>query len=1278
MCKKITILSALLLINFLGFSQVSLQITEMWSGNENGDDLTEDWFEITNEGDVAWTPAMGDLYFDDDSQDFSTADLISGITSIQPGESVIAIDDSDTANFIAVWGSVYNLTNVQIGTYSGSGLGGGGDGVTLFMSIGAPVDASSIVDFESYPDAASFPGQSYDVNKAGFSVIGEAPNMPVATAVNDMGESAIGSPGNQGPAMPDLQITEIWPGNENGDDLTEDWFEITNNGPGVWTPAFGDLYFDDDSQDFSTADLISGITSIQPGESVIAIDDSDTANFIAIWGGVYNLSGVQIGTYSGSGLGGGGDGVTLFMSIGAPVDASSIIDFESYPDAASFPGQSYDVNKAGFSVIGEAPNMPVATAVNNMGESAIGSPGNLGPAVAGALSIVVDTVNLTAFLNLPEENAGSVSGVINDPTDPASTIGIPFNVSDDTTPAGNLVVTATSSDEAIVPNANLVITGTDGDRTLTITPIAVGLTTITVTVEDTDMNTDTYIISYAASAASVNPGNSKFHTGAADGSTGIAIDANYIWIGDDEDQTLRLYDRNNSGLPVNEIDFNMSLGSTNEVDLEGSFIVGNTIYWTGSTEEAERSVIFSTTLSGSGAMSTLTYVDQYIGLRDDLINWDANDTHGLGANFFGLSAALEIEALAIAPGSTTTAYVGLRSTTSQGNALVIPVTNFTALPGASAGASTFGAPILIDLKGRSLRSMECNANGCILIGGPFGNKTDFKLYTWTGNAMDDPELRSADLTALNANGSFEGLPELPSTTFMGSDGDTDTVTLLIDLGATIIYENGEENKDQRREWKKFRSEVVTLGAVTTPEIQAPVINEFVVDHTGTDTAEFVEILGDPFTDYSNYTIVEIEGDGTSSGLVDDGVFTLGTTDENGYWTTPFQNNVIENGSVTLLLVEGFTGSVGDDIDTDNDGTIDVTYWTSIVDGVASSDGGSSDVVYAIDLTPDFDGGTNQVGGASRIPNGLDTDTTSDWLRNDFNGEGLIGFTGTPEEGEAINTPGASNRPVGPVLEITEIWSGNENGDDLTEDWFEITNNGPIAWTPALGELYFDDDSQDPTAADLISGITSIQPGESVIAIDAADTANFIAVWEDVYNITGVKIGTYAGAGLSGGGDGVTLWIGDPNTVGNIVDFESYPDASSTPGQSYDVEKGGFSVVGEAPYAPAATAGNNVGESAVGSPGNLGPVLSVEDVSVPQLTTKVYPIPFDNDIHIASNLDGSIASTVTIVDLLGKVVYRENRILSDGVTTLTNLSNLTEGIYVLNIPELNISMKVIKK
>ena len=228
------------------------------------------------------------------------------------------------------------------------------------------------------------------------------------------------------------------------------------------------------------------------------------------------------------------------------------------------------------------------------------------------------------------------------------------------------------------------------------------------------------------------------------------------------------------------------------------------------------------------------------------------------------------------------------------------------------------------------------------------------------------------------------------------------------------------------------------GQTFTAGATDPVINEFVVDHTGTDTHEFVEIFGDVSTDYSAFTVVEIEGDGGGSGLIDDFIEVVGMTDANGFWVSPFRNNVAENGAVTLLLVEGFTGSVGDDIDTNDDGTIDVTFWTRIVDDVATNDGGT--VYSTTDLAANFDGVPFQAGGASRIPDGADTDMIADWVRNDFDGEGIPALEpGSPIVGEAINTPGATNQIVTPPIVINEV-DADTSGTDM-EEFIELYDGG---------------------------------------------------------------------------------------------------------------------------------------------------------------------------------------------------------------------------------------------
>ncbi|HET7646430.1 MAG TPA: hypothetical protein VFM03_08110, partial [Candidatus Limnocylindria bacterium] len=200
------------------------------------------------------------------------------------------------------------------------------------------------------------------------------------------------------------------------------------------------------------------------------------------------------------------------------------------------------------------------------------------------------------------------------------------------------------------------------------------------------------------------------------------------------------------------------------------------------------------------------------------------------------------------------------------------------------------------------------------------------------------------------------------------------------------------------------NQVVTTEPPPTPQA---VINEFSASTAGTDV-EYVEVFGDPNTDLSSLTVLEIEGDATAVGTVDE-VIAVGTTDASGLWLRSLAANALENGTLTLLLVRDFTGALSNDLDTNDDGTFDATPWAEIVDAVAVNDGGAGDRTYGSPvLGVSYDGAAFAPGGASRIPDGTDTNTTADWVRNDFDLAGIPGFTGTISEGEAYNTPGAAN------------------------------------------------------------------------------------------------------------------------------------------------------------------------------------------------------------------------------------------------------------------------------
>jgi len=177
------------------------------------------------------------------------------------------------------------------------------------------------------------------------------------------------------------------------------------------------------------------------------------------------------------------------------------------------------------------------------------------------------------------------------------------------------------------------------------------------------------------------------------------------------------------------------------------------------------------------------------------------------------------------------------------------------------------------------------------------------------------------------------------------------------------------------------------------------------------------------------------------------------------------------------------------------------------------------------------------------------------------------------------------------LQITEIWSG-QDGPDITADWSEITNIGTTAWTAATdGNLHIEDASGSggfSTASVVVSGLSSIAPGESVIILhegDATGAGAFNAAW----GISGVSVGYADGKkiGLGGGGDDVYLFLAD----GSLLDNAGYPntDTSALETESWDVVNGAWSIDGvNGAFASVATGGDSGLDPAIGSPGSAIP------------------------------------------------------------------------------------------
>jgi hypothetical protein len=139
---------------------------------------------------------------------------------------------------------------------------------------------------------------------------------------------------------------------------------------------------------------------------------------------------------------------------------------------------------------------------------------------------------------------------------------------------------------------------------------------------------------------------------------------------------------------------------------------------------------------------------------------------------------------------------------------------------------------------------------------------------------------------------------------------------------------------------------------TDPNPAMPIglmISEIRIDQpAGGDGDEFFEIHGTPGTSLDGYAYIVI-GDGIGgSGTIENVTdltgsvipasgffvaampgFTLGTAD-----LSVGDLNFENSDNVTHLLVQDFSGANDDDLDTDDDGTLDVTPWTAIIDDIA--------------------------------------------------------------------------------------------------------------------------------------------------------------------------------------------------------------------------------------------------------------------------------------------------------------------------------------------------------
>ena len=353
----------------------NVYISEAAPWSSGNSPLKADWFEVTNGGATALD--ITGWKFDDNSDSFASSVALNGVTSIAAGESVIFVEsatpDVTKAAFLANWFGGTVPAGLQVGSYTGSGIGlsTGGDDVNLFDGVGTlrtsiSFGASPTGPFTTFNNALAINGGPVaTASQAGV-------NGAFKAAGNDV---EIGSPGTVGRVF----ISEIAPWSSSSSKVAADWFEVTN------TTAFAvDLAgwkMDDSSGSPAASVAMNGVASISPGESVIFIESSNPATakaaFLSTWFGAGAPSGLQIGSYSGAGVGlsTAGDAVNLYDSgnnlrASVTFGASPVSPFKTFESTAA-------QNGTAVAALSEAGTNKAFTAVGNANE--IGSPGGRAP-----------------------------------------------------------------------------------------------------------------------------------------------------------------------------------------------------------------------------------------------------------------------------------------------------------------------------------------------------------------------------------------------------------------------------------------------------------------------------------------------------------------------------------------------------------------------------------------------------------------------------------------------------------------------------------------------------------------------------------------------------------------------------------------------------------------------------------------------------------------------------------------------------------------------------------
>ncbi len=301
------------------------------------------------------------------------------------------------------------------------------------------------------------------------------------------------------------------------------------------------------------------------------------------------------------------------------------------------------------------------------------------------------------------------------------------------------------------------------------------------------------------------------YQGTTDASAAAAISKDMFIAADDENNILRVYNTNKGTLPIHSYDLTDFLDidlEHPEADIEGATSIANRIYWVtshGRNKDGQlrpnRYRFFATTVEVQNEKVSInpigkpckTLVHQMLKNEtirhlelDKATRFDEILTKKEQKKLAPKEKGLNIEALCASTDGKTL-YIGFRnplpinSDTHQPNALVIPLNNAADVI-EKQNEPIFGEPILWDLRGLGIRSMEYSPfhKAYFIIAGPYDEEAKFALYRWSRDIDTQPVL-VRQLSFEKSNFTPEAI-----VPFTNSSG----ILLLSDDGSLIIKADG--------------------------------------------------------------------------------------------------------------------------------------------------------------------------------------------------------------------------------------------------------------------------------------------------------------------------------------------------------------------------------------------------------------------------------------------------------------------------------------------------------